>query len=299
MPLESLPILDLSTLDDGPDAAEEFRAVLLAATHDVGFFYLTGHGLTDDDIATAFATAEKFFALPLEDKVRLEMVNSPHFRGYNRTGGELTQGRVDWREQIDIAAERDAVTDPAAPAYMRLEGPNQWPGGLPELRETFTVWEQRCAAIGSRLLREWALALGSPADVFAAAFTDRPSTLIKLVRYPGRRDDDRAAQGVGAHKDPGVLTLLTIGACASTSTIPWTTPRRLPNPSAVCSSSSPASIPTPRPCRRCWWASGVRAPSCWSTFPASTPRWALGRRPSAACWRTPSANRCWWSRSRA
>ena len=210
MPLESLPVLDLSTLDDGPDAAHEFREALLAATHDVGFFYLTGHGLTDDDIATAFATAEKFFALPLEDKVRVEMVNSPHFRGYNRTGGELTQGRVDWREQIDIAAERAAVTDRAAPAYMRLEGPNQWPSGLPELRETFTVWEQRCAAIGARLLREWALALGSPADVFDDAFADRPSTLIKLVRYPGRREDDRAAQGVGAHKDPGVLTLLMI-----------------------------------------------------------------------------------------
>ena len=79
MPLESLPILDLSTLDDGPDAAEEFRAALLAATHDVGFFYLTGHGLTDDDIATAFATAEKFFALPLEDKVRLEMATARTF----------------------------------------------------------------------------------------------------------------------------------------------------------------------------------------------------------------------------
>ena len=93
MPLESLPVLDLSTLDDGPDAAHEFREALLAATHDVGFFYLTGHGLTDDDIATAFATAERFFALPLEDKVRVEMVNSPHFRGWTAAGG-IRPGRI-------------------------------------------------------------------------------------------------------------------------------------------------------------------------------------------------------------
>ncbi|KRE60804.1 2-oxoglutarate and iron-dependent oxygenase domain-containing protein [Nostocoides sp. Soil756] len=210
MALTSLPVLDLSALDQGAAAAEDFRSRLLAATHDVGFFYLTGHGLGEDEVAAAFATAERFFALPLEDKLEVEMANSPHFRGYNRTGGELTQGRVDWREQIDLGAEREAVDDPDAPAYLRLEGPNQWPSGLPELRETFTAWGERCSAIGTRLLREWAVALGSAPDVFDAAFADRPSTLVKLIRYPGRREGDTTAQGVGAHKDPGVLTLLMI-----------------------------------------------------------------------------------------
>jgi isopenicillin N synthase-like dioxygenase len=58
-------------------------------------------------------------------------------------------------------------------------------------------------------MRAWAQGLGSPSNVFDAAFEERPSTLIKLVRYPGRRSEgDR--QGVGAHKDPGVLTLLMI-----------------------------------------------------------------------------------------
>ena len=35
----SLPILDLSQLDAGPEAAARFRDELRAATHDVGFFY--------------------------------------------------------------------------------------------------------------------------------------------------------------------------------------------------------------------------------------------------------------------
>ena len=34
------------------------------------------------------------------------MVNSPHFRGYTRVGMERTRGLPDWREQIDIGAER-------------------------------------------------------------------------------------------------------------------------------------------------------------------------------------------------
>jgi isopenicillin N synthase-like dioxygenase len=202
-----LPVLDLSLLDRGPRRAEEFRTALRAASHDVGFFHLVGHGVPEDVTARAFAEAERFFALPPEDKARVEMLRSPHFRGYTRTGGELTRGRVDWREQIDIGAERPACDDPAAPAYMRLEGPNLWPEAQPDLRAVFTDWERRCSAVARRLLGSWALALGSPADVFDSAFGDRPSTLVKLVRYPGRED---RGQGVGAHNDPGVLTLLMI-----------------------------------------------------------------------------------------
>jgi isopenicillin N synthase-like dioxygenase len=203
----ALPVLDLSLLDQGPEAADRFRDDLRTATHEVGFFYLVGHGIPREVTARAFAEAQRFFDLPLADKQAVEMTRSPHFRGYTRTGGELTQGQVDWREQIDIAAERDAVADPAAPDYMRLEGPNQWPAAQPTLREVFTDWEARCTAVARRLVQSWAQALGSAPDVLDSAFGDRPSTLIKLVRYPGR---DERGQGVGAHKDPGVLTLLMI-----------------------------------------------------------------------------------------
>jgi isopenicillin N synthase-like dioxygenase len=203
----TIPVLDLAPLDQGEDAAAGFCDDLGRATHEVGFFYLVGHGIPQEVIDRAFADAGRFFALPEEEKRAVEMLRSPHFRGYTRAGGELTQGRPDWREQIDIAAERPACVDPAAPAYMRLEGPNLWPEALPGLRDTFADWENRCTAVARRLLRCWALALGSPADVFNGTFGDRPSTLIKLVRYPGREE---RGQGVGAHKDPGVLTLLMV-----------------------------------------------------------------------------------------
>ena len=137
----SLPVLDMAMLDADEASAAAFRDALRAATHEVGFFYLVGHGIPDDVTARAFATAERFFALPAEEKQAIEMRRSPHFRGYTRTGAELTGGQVDWREQIDIGAERDRVDDPAAPAYMRLEGPNLWPAAQPDLRAVFTDWE--------------------------------------------------------------------------------------------------------------------------------------------------------------
>ena len=205
---EQLPVLDLAELSAGEQRAAQFRADLRDATHQVGFFYLVGHGVDEALSAEMLDTARRFFALPDADKLAIENVNSPHFRGYTRVGGERTQGKVDWREQIDIATEKPAVTPgPAVADYLRLEGPNQWPVALPELQDVVQRWHDKLSDVGRTLLRAWALSLGSPPDVFDAAFAD-PSVLIKIVRYPGRDAADQ--QGVGAHKDAGVLTLLFV-----------------------------------------------------------------------------------------
>ncbi|HYJ48269.1 MAG TPA: 2-oxoglutarate and iron-dependent oxygenase domain-containing protein, partial [Microbacterium sp.] len=204
----SLPVLDLSRLDAGPEAAAAFRYDLRRATHDVGFFYLTGTGVSPELEARLLRAARDFFALPEADKLAIENVQSPHFRGYTRVGGERTQGRVDWREQIDIGPERTAVTDPAAPDYARLIGPNLWPEAQPELRDVVAEWHGHLSGVARRLLRAWAVALGAPESYFDQHFGE-PSTLIKIVRYPGK-DDPTPQQGVGAHKDSGVLTLLWV-----------------------------------------------------------------------------------------
>ena len=204
----NLPILDLSRLDAGPDEAARFRDDLRAATHDVGFFYLTGTGVTPELEARLHRAALDFFALPEADKLAIENIKSPHFRGYTRIGGERTQGEVDWREQIDIGPEREAITDPEAPDFARLVGPNLWPDAQPELREVVAEWHAQLSIVARRLLRAWALALGADESYFDDHFGE-PSTLIKIVRYPGK-DDPTPQQGVGAHKDSGVLTLLWV-----------------------------------------------------------------------------------------
>lgn len=202
----NLPVLDLSRLDAGEEEAAAFRADLRAATHDVGFFYLTGTGLPAGLEQRLHRAARDFFELPEEEKLAIENVKSPHFRGYTRIGGERTQGAVDWREQIDIGPERDAVA--GGPLYSRLIGPNLWPAAQPELREVVAEWHAALSAISRRLLRAWALALGAEESYFDDHFGE-PSTLIKIVRYPGTHEP-LPQQGVGAHKDSGVLTLLWV-----------------------------------------------------------------------------------------
>ncbi|KQQ00108.1 MULTISPECIES: isopenicillin N synthase family dioxygenase [unclassified Rathayibacter] len=207
---DSLPILDLSRLDQGEEEAAAFRRDLRETTHDVGFFYLVGHGVPQDLLDDVVAVSRRFFELPEADKLAIENTLSPQFRGYTRFGAELTNGDIDYREQVDIGIDREVVEQgPDVPDYQRLEGPNLWPEALPEFRTLFERWHAELATVAIRLLRTWAVALDAPADVFDEAFAAKPFSLVKVVRYPGTSDPE-PKQGVGAHRDGGVLTLLLV-----------------------------------------------------------------------------------------
>ena len=195
----ALPVVDLRA------GAEPLREGLREAAHEVGFFYLIGHDVPDALAAGVLDAARRLFELPEADKKAIAMVRSPHFRGYTRLGGELTRGRVDWREQIDVGPERPPIGGPGKPDYLWLQGPNQWPAALPELPGIIEEWDAALSSVARGLLRHWAASLGSPSDVFDATFADTPATLIKIIRYPARA---ASSQGVGAHRDAGVLTLL-------------------------------------------------------------------------------------------
>lgn len=210
MSLESLPVLDYSRLNAGPEEASRFRNELRDAMHNVGFLYLSGHGIPQDLVDAMLETSRRFFDLPEEQKLAVENIHSPQFRGYTRMGAELTDRAVDWREQIDIGVERAAVEPGDGVAdYWRLEGPNLWPAELPGMRDVVAAWTDRLSTISLNLLRALAVSLGAPEDSFDDAFGDHAFPMLKIVRYPGESGDE-PKQGVGSHRDGGVLTLLLV-----------------------------------------------------------------------------------------
>ncbi|HRL22463.1 MAG TPA: 2-oxoglutarate and iron-dependent oxygenase domain-containing protein [Alcaligenes sp.] len=204
-----LPILDLQDFINGSATQRlAFVHALRETAHGVGFLYLRGVGLTPRHEQDVFALGRRFFALPQADKDALRMENSPHFRGYTHEGGEITRGEQDWREQFDVGAERPALEVAAHdPAWKRLQGPNQWPAALPELKPSILHVQATLTDAARHLLRALALALGQPEHQFDAAFADTPVQHVKLIRYPGRAQS-QSQQGVGAHKDSGCLTFV-------------------------------------------------------------------------------------------
>jgi isopenicillin N synthase-like dioxygenase len=205
---ETLPILDFREIDGDPAQRQAFLAKLRRAARDTDFFYLIGHGIDPDFLDQLFVLSRRFFDLPETEKNAIEMVHSPHFRGYTRVGWEQTRGQRDWREQLDVGAERARVTpQPGDPAWVRLQGPNQWPQALPDLRPAILRWQQEATALAIRLVRAFAASLGQAEDVFEPIYAEKPNQLVKIIRYPGR-DATESEQGVGAHKDSSFVTIL-------------------------------------------------------------------------------------------
>ena len=204
----ALPTLDLSFLDGTAAQRQGFLEDLRHAARDVGFFYLTGHGIDSELLQQVQDHARRFFALPDRDKTAVGMINSPHFRGYNRAASEITRGKPDLREQFDLGAEREVLpTTDNSPYWARLQGPNQWPQALPTLKPLLLDWQQAMTAMSLRLLRAFAQALALGPEAFDQLYGDKPNEHIKLMRYPGQASDE-SNQGVGAHKDSGFLSFL-------------------------------------------------------------------------------------------
>ncbi|MDT3380085.1 2-oxoglutarate and iron-dependent oxygenase domain-containing protein [Labrys neptuniae] len=202
-----LPTVDFSRFYGAPPEREAFIKELTGVLHDHGFFYMTGHGVPQSLIDDVLAASKRFFALPEDEKLKIEMVRSPHFRGYNRAGYERTRGEQDWREQLDINTEGEPVEAGPDTPWNRLYGPNQWPEALPELRPLLLRYQAEVTRIGIDVLKAMALALGQPENAFAEIYEPSPSQLLKIIRYPGR-DAAGSDQGVGAHKDGGFVTVL-------------------------------------------------------------------------------------------
>lgn len=207
-PPAHLPTFDISGLYGDARQRAAMADMLRDILHTHGFFYLTGHGADPALLTRTMEMAKRFFALPLEDKQAIDIVHSPQFRGYTRAGGELTRGKPDWREQVDFDREEDLLpVDADAPAWHRTIGPNQWPPALPELRAVITEYQAEATRICIAILKATALALGQTDSIFNEMIMPLPRQHLKILRYPGR-EQAAGDQGVGAHKDGGLVTLL-------------------------------------------------------------------------------------------
>ena len=191
-----------------PDADRSaFAGELTAVCHDVGFFYLVDHGVEQDVLDRYFSLLAEFFALPETVKATIDKRLSPHFRGWERVGAELTDNRTDYREQLDVSTENPPYGLDAQPPYLRLDGPNQWlpEQVLPGFHATVDEFFCRMGAVADQLMEAMSTGLGLDPQHLRDRFGERPQSFVKLIRYPPTPPGEA---GVNAHHDAGFLTLL-------------------------------------------------------------------------------------------
>ena len=207
MAFQEIPVISLAEWDSTDADRATFADRLRAICHDVGFFRVVDHGVDPAFLADYFGALTRFFALPEETKGQIDKIKSPWFRGWERVGAELTDNSVDHREQIDVWTELDPQPRDVEPAYLRLEGPNQWPDETtaPGFRHLVERYQTEMSAIADQLMAAMSVGLGLPADHLHQLFGERRMSLVKLIHYP---PTPTGGAGVNAHHDTGFVTLL-------------------------------------------------------------------------------------------
>jgi isopenicillin N synthase-like dioxygenase len=206
---DDIPLIDIAPLLSGdPKQATEVAAAIGAACRGIGFFYISGHGISEDQIRDVFARSQQFFALPDAEKRKVAYSAQSGNRGWVPMKGEsLDPSRpADLKEAYNIGLEM-AADDPAILAGAAFRAVNLWPDDS-EFKAAMLAWFDAVWRIGRDLHRAFAADLGLAQDYFEDKL-DRPLATLRLLHYPARPPLMEAGQlGAGEHTDYGNLTLL-------------------------------------------------------------------------------------------
>jgi len=205
----ALPVIDLHGLRD-PAADAALACTLDHAFSTVGFCYVVHTGVDAALLETAFAASRRFHALT--DPAKRAIAMNAFHRGYMAPKTSLietsTVARVTRPNDSESFMLMHEVPRDDPRFGTPLNGPNQWPDGLPGFREAVTAYDTAMRHFCLRLLRPIALALDLPPDALDQHFR-RPTTFLRLLHYPPRpMDAPDDAFGSAPHTDYGFITIL-------------------------------------------------------------------------------------------
>jgi isopenicillin N synthase-like dioxygenase len=222
VPFDAIPVIDFAAMQgedlhsaslsqrrDRQQVADQLRD----ACTQVGFFYVKNHGVPQAVIDEAFAEAQRFFALPLSEKMQIHISRSGNHRGYVPLLEENTDptAKGDLHEAIDFALEVPD-TDPDVLAGKKLYGANVYPNDLPGFRDAIDRYYWELHQLGRKIFQAFALALELPEDYFEDKIT-KPLAQLRLLRYPPQTGEiDHQQIGTGAHSDYECFTILAQNA---------------------------------------------------------------------------------------
>lgn len=215
-----VPVLDLEPWWDGDAAARDaVGGSFDDAASDVGFVQVIGHRVPERVIVDMVDAGDRFFALPLAEKLAARPPDLTVNRGYAASGTEALSYSIgesappDLFEAFNMGEDEVDESDPFHAAERhRLFAPNIWPAAVPELRPALVAYFAAARRVAITLTDVFARALGLP-DGWFRPFVDRSTTTMRTINYErrhGEGDPLPGQQRMGAHTDYGVVTVLWV-----------------------------------------------------------------------------------------
>lgn len=182
-----------------------------------GFFICVDHGVSERATEAVKTVANRFFDLPIDEKMKSESHVTGSPRGYIPYGLEtlsVTDGRMappDVKEGYGIGPYWvDCVTDDEksnalAPATYTK---NMWPEGNPDFKEGVLRYYREMEGLTEKLMELFAIGMGLEPSFLVEKFKRHNSTL-RLLHYPAQDIVPEPGQlRAGEHTDYGALTIL-------------------------------------------------------------------------------------------
>ena len=210
MSIATIPIIDLNYLKTG-----DYSQVLALAKQlhqhfsDVGFVYITNHGISGELVDELEGASRKFFALQHQEKMQISMTHAAQaWRGYFPVGAELTAGKVDQKEGLYFGTQ-DHESHLGVQQKWPMHGKNLYPAqrGFETYGTLIENYVESMSLLGHALMELVALGLGLERDYFRRRFLSEPTRLFRVFHYPAHQQASEQ-WGVGEHTDMGFLTIL-------------------------------------------------------------------------------------------
>lgn len=196
MPVQTIPVLDLTHFaGDGPEA-DAFVRRLGEALEEFGFFTLVNHGVDQELIRQAYAAVEAFFLLPERVKQRYEKLELKGQRGFTSFGREHAKDHPvpDLKEFWHVGRDR----------YLA----NVWPEEAPEFHPALAELYRQLDRCSLTLLEAVGLYLGEERSLIRE-MAEEGNTVLRVIHYPPVPEDAPAASLRAApHEDINLITLL-------------------------------------------------------------------------------------------
>ena len=208
----SVPTIDLTPWFDGTDEGKAAVAAEMdAALQSVGFFLVTGHGVSRADRTAVRTAAREFFALPTATKQAYAVTVGG--RGWLPPGVEAngfaegTETPPDLKESYSVGAtEKTGV--PEVDNFWFSE--NVFPAEVPELQDSISTYLVQMRELAETLLTIAESALSQPPGFFTDK-TAHSTHTMNINWYPpatiaGEPEDGQFR--IGPHTDFGTFTIL-------------------------------------------------------------------------------------------
>ena len=212
--LETLPTIDVSPFVTDGTQTERRRVAdaIRTACVDIGFFYITGHGISLGEMDAFEDRVRSFFELPLDEKMTIECKRSPKEQGFMRTGGRDPENNPDKTGDIKerLFISRDLLPgEPEegryAAGFAQYPDPEVLPGFGPVIRDQIA----KRSRLARQLARALALSLGLEEHGLDEHYA-YPGFTLALNYYPPVRPEDLKENqwSFSPHTDYGSFTIL-------------------------------------------------------------------------------------------